>query len=296
MAIASSSAIACTAISCTAITDTTATQCEIDRDCRERFADRTRCIEGFCANGPPPAGCFDSEPPPPRIEAVVFSLEVWHATRGTPIPGVQLRRCAELDPECSTPLEVTGTDAAGIAHLTAPPATDGGARFFIEATRDGYVPTLYYIVDPWLDAASSMGFVIPLDMVTPAELMLYMRSGGIDYDPTLGLVVMTSTDCEGWPLPGVRFSADPLGPTTIPFLFRGLPFVVTSPTEVTDGVGRGGFANLASPMVGVRALHVDSDRVVGEWSVIARPGWWTEVRLAPSAAAVYAPKVNRLRL
>jgi hypothetical protein len=289
--LASSSTVACTALN-----DTSQTQCENHRECRDRFAHRSRCIDGFCVHGPPPLGCLDDEPAPPRGEAVVFILEIWHATRGMPIPGVEVRRCAELDPECSTPLEVTVTDAEGIALLTAPPETDDGDRFFVEATRDGYVPTLYYIAGPWIDASRTMIFRIPLDMVTPAELGLYMESGGIDYDPSLGLVVMTSTDCEGWALPGVRLTAEPLGTATAPFLFFGLPMAVTSGNELTDGSGRGGFTNLPSGIVGVTAVHVDSGRAVGERSVLVRPGWWTEVRLSPSAAIVYEPRVNRVRL
>jgi hypothetical protein len=289
MVLASSSTVACTAIN-----DTSQTQCDEDSDCRSRFAERARCVDEFCVPGPPPVGCFDSEPPPPRVEAATFLLEVWHASRATPLADVQLRMCSEDDHECSTPLQVVVTDTNGIAWLTAPPGTDGGDLFFVEATLEGYVPSIYYVARPWIEASAAMFVRIPLDMIRPVELSTYLEFGGIAYDPTLGLVVMSATDCEGLGLPGARFTADPLG-AAVPFHFHTLPVAVTSPTEVTDASGRGGFANVSPGLVRVRAVHADGDRLAGERVVLVRPGWWTDVRLSPAAGEVYDPRLFRMR-
>jgi hypothetical protein len=267
-------------LGCSLVTAPDRPQCEDDGDC-QRFAAGSTCTDGYCAPGETPFDCLDEPPPPLASVPIEFEVQVMRATTQAPLPGVSIRMCRVLDLGCTIPLGSGTSGEDGLVRLTAPPQTVANNQFYLEGTLDGYVPVLHYVSEILFTRPELVDVVrqTRFDMVTPGELVVFSRLGGLEYDDTLGFLFAAVHNCNGERLEAVSFEIDRSDATTGAFYFRDGQ--VVSSADRTDETGRGGFINVPEGSIRISAEHLGTGQIIFEQGALTRPGWWTSVPMIP---------------
>jgi hypothetical protein len=185
------------------------------------------------------------------------------------LPGVAVRPCALLDPQCTDGQDAAITDEGGRAEFNL--AGDFSGSF--ELRRDDLVPGALY---PGSLVAGESAVNFPAYGITPSvfEGLAELTDTHVDLgaDAGVGHAVVTVYDCQDHQASGVSLSYEKLGPQSVPFYFSdGLPVPV--PSEITtDSYGLGGAVNVPVGPLMVSATLASSTTPIGSIGLEIRPG------------------------
>lgn len=245
--------------------------------------------DGGAGDGPPATSadwsCLDAAPPsptlPPLLDVTFETLDVLSTnpivtagSRGgsdltvvsaTPLPGVSVRACSQLDPSCGADTPAVQSDDAGVARLTLAKDFAGVIQL---ARPDLLTGTVY--LGRFVDMAP--GYPLPMIKAQQAETLgqPYGFTFAEGPDAGLGHVFVTVYDCNDCHAPGVSFRFEPTAPTTRTFYLDSKTTLSVTDTA-TDTNGTGGAFNVPAGDVTVTAtfaaggetfrstkVHVDS--------------------------------------
>jgi hypothetical protein len=196
---------------------------------------------------------------------------------GSWLPGVAVRPCALLDPECLDAPKAVLTSDAGAAEL----ALTGDFAGFFDMRRPDLVPATLY---PGHLLAGQMAASVPAYGISPKEFRDLASSTAttVNLDPNggVGHVLVTIYDCQDHQASGVSLTYGGLGAQAVPFYFTGgLPS--TRETK-TDDYGIGGAINVPVGTLTVTATLASTTTEVGSTTFDVRPGAltfaWIRVR------------------
>lgn len=302
---------------CSVLFSTSKEQCATDDDCRARGAgfENARCsLESVCigatsvpdASAPQEAAAGDgaSDPfacatlpaeNPDQSRQVDMSIRYTDFSSGVPPTQMAVRVCSATDPQCNNPRTTAmgagpadGGPDSGTGWVT--PTTGGivtakvefGFEGFFEVRNSVYAPTYRYTSPPLRNPKNDFDQII-------------LRQSEIDYLSDLalgktnsydsvghGLVFLLANDCNRQPLAGVHFKLDD---TTVDPLTVAFYIINTSPSKEatkTDGLGRGGFINVAPGLHTFTAEFEDTKKRIGSSRIFVRAGAATTVAVLPS--------------
>jgi hypothetical protein len=290
--------VASAALACSLLVPVDDKQCASDTDCTARgpaFAHAV-CQDQVCvaaADGDAGGdagewGCLDDPPEMTSLSAnVTITFSIFDAvdpisTAGptggsdftvlayTPVPGITMEACNNLDPECAspaTPAEVT--DDGGHATFTVKDNFTG----FFRLTSNTTIPSRLYMGQHQADAST---FAPPAAILAPEEAMLLATALGktMDLDPDAGIghIFLFVYDCFDRHAPGVVFDlpVEDAGASYLPWYLRN-DFPDPTATE-TDSLGAGGAINVPSGDINVTGRLAGSNRLVGTASAVILPG------------------------
>jgi hypothetical protein len=193
------------------------------------------------------------------------------------LPGVTVRSCTLLDPDCRDAPDAGLTDDAGRVEFRLPADFAG----FFDLRRPDLVPTTLY---PGHLLAGQSAASFPVFDLAPIKLLDLATGAGttatLDIDAGVGHALVTVYDCQDHQASGVSIAYDNLGPRGMPFYFTGgLPDL--SETE-TDDFGLAGAFNVPVGALRATATLVSTGAEVGSASFDVRPGSltsaWIRVR------------------
>ncbi len=220
------------------------------------------CIPGF------------QPPMPVSGEPVSYHYRIELATSaGDPPPGLTVQLCALLDVACANPLPLDPPDATGSVFFELP----YGQVAYLDIDATELMPSRAYLPIPPV--------VLPpkekvIRVVRTNEFNAIVISSGQTYDPTRGVAIMLTQNCDDDRAAGVTLETASADGTTIPYYFAGqLPnFEVTQ----TDGQGAGGWVNLPVTTVQATARRASNGQLIGTASFASRPGGISYVPIGPS--------------
>jgi hypothetical protein len=206
--------------------------------------------------------------PTDRDQPFTFSVEVT-GDGGTMPRNLAARACANLDPECMTPVAPpSGFGSDGRVELELFQGFFG----FIEVTSDDTVPTLFFL--PEILTGDTVG--PPLRLISSAALQTIARLNDVEIDTARGHMALIVEDCAGARASDVKLTNDKGG---VGFYYlSGIPSQTIAQTAA-DGVG--GFVNLLPGAVSVRAELAADLREIAAKSMYVRPGWMTASVISP---------------
>jgi hypothetical protein len=193
------------------------------------------------------------------------------------LPGVAVRPCALLDPDCREAPEAGLTDDAGRAEFLLA----GDFAGFFDLHRRDLVPATLY---PGHLLTSQAVANLPVFDLTPMKFLDLTTSAGasvnLDADGGLGHALVTTYNCQDHQAAGVSIAYDNLGARGRPFYFsQGLPDLTATQT---DGFGQAGALNVPVGTLRATATLVSTGTEVGSTSFDVRPGSltsaWIRVR------------------
>jgi hypothetical protein len=250
-------------------------QCKTDADCTSRgpaFADSV-CEASVCKPKPKPDGfeCLDVPPEPPGAQSGTYTVNLFlrDTVSQEPKGGVKARACKRLDPECiSTTGDVT-TNADGRVSISLPAGFEGYLQF--EGTE---IATTLYFFDPPLSSDISELLVSVNSPMTAAGLV---QLTGATPNPDLGVVLVTTFDCEGAAASGVTVAPGAVGDAAKLFYVRnGLPDTTKTVTDET------GYAGIVNAMPGTASFtSTIDDLTIGSVTVQVKKGAQTLARITP---------------
>jgi hypothetical protein len=184
---------------------------------------------GACEAGPDWACVGHVTWPVAHTATVTLTVVVTDLESGSGLPGIQLRLCPNGDTDCATPLDggTVTTGDGGAVTLTLPAAFAG----YIEATGDpSYAPMLTYFYPPMAESLNSLQYQ-GIQLLSSNYVASLAAGVSVPLDPSLGILVAESADCDGQQGVGVSFGGTPLGDAAVPYyLLDGIP---TPPPEAT---------------------------------------------------------------
>jgi hypothetical protein len=202
-----------------------------------------------------------------------------------PLAGVDLRVCRFLDPACDHPFAQATTDDAGTAMLqvtaATPPVTGPDQNSYVQATRTGYLTTLFF----WQTPVSVERFepISILGLFTLGEAQA--ATGAVTYDPTRGIIYFFVLDCSrAYPnAPDVQVTLTVADggsdPAVRRFYGQTLDFTATK----TDDMGTGGFVNVPPGVAQLTATPLALDGgASSRATVLVREATMTWVYLPPT--------------
>jgi hypothetical protein len=192
---------------------------------------------------------------------------------GRVVPGLSVRACSQCDVECTSPLtEFEPVRSDGWIDVVLYEGFSG----FLEIQGDAIVPIVLSYPEPL--ALGREAYSTPVSALEKAVLTSLSVAGGVQQDPTLGLVALRTLDCQGDGALGVSYEIDRAG---APWYFvAGLPS--TAALETADS-GLGGFIN-ATPGVAVVSAELEGRglAIVPPASILVRARWMTGIRFVPT--------------
>jgi hypothetical protein len=206
-----------------------------------------------------PATAEKPEANPNRMITYELPIEDW--VDRSPIPGLNILKCATIDGACNMPLAapITPPDSR-TDQVVSVPLEEGFAGFLKFVSADGvtllpdgtpdvtnaYVPEAYYFGDTVFANRS----VQPNIQVLRTPVLLQVAQNiNIALDFASAIIVLRVFDCDGEPAAGARFTLNKPGE---PYTFQsGLPQTPDDSTDFipTDAQGQAGFANVAPGFV-----------------------------------------------
>ena len=192
---------------------------------------------------------------------------------GTPIPGASVRSCGTLDLTCKNPISSAIGDDGGLAPITVPAGFDG--YYEVDAGAN-YTPTILSRVPQRASEQALQG------MGSSQLYSLGAGLAGIQQDPNLSLAIVTASDCNSNPAPGVQFTVGAPGPNEqVAYLENNLPSKSATATEVT---GSALVFNVPSGTLTLTATIVGSTQPLRSVTALIRQGWVTFVQIRPDQA------------
>jgi hypothetical protein len=211
--------------------------------------------------------------PTDRNRPLSFSMRITDNVGNVP-QGLTARACSNLDPECMMSVtEVIPADPNGVIELTLYQGFFG----FLEILGTDIVSTLYFFPDVLTEDTEGP----TIRSITDPQLRALAALNGVQIDPARGHMALIVEDCAGARASGVELANDKGGITF--YYLAGIP---TNSQASTAADGVGGFVNLASGQVSVRAVLANARRdEVTAKSMYVRPGWMTVSVISPPVAA-----------
>jgi hypothetical protein len=153
-------------------------------------------------------------------------------------------------------------------------ASAGGGDAGMTFDSSAYMPTrIYYASTPIAGDFQDNWYLASFDTFT-LFTNIYKLSPP---DPSLGLAIVVTQDCNGQDLGGASVLVDSLGPTTLAFYFVNDQPVTTA--TMTDSSGYVGFLNL--PTGARRFTSSVGSKTVGSLTMYALPGTLSLAHLGP---------------
>jgi hypothetical protein len=195
---------------------------------------------------------------------------------GVPPAGLTVRLCALLDFGCVNPLPLD------------PPDADGNVLFELRADFEAFLEIDGMDLMPTRAHLPVTPVVIPpkekiIRAVTTAEFQQLVDASGQTYDPTRGIAVMLTVDCNDDRAAGVQLSTEDADATTVDYYFKN-QIPIFNATQ-TDDQGAGGWVNLPTGLVSGRATLASSLTAIGSASFNSRPGTISYVPIGPTPGA-----------
>ena len=213
-------------------------------------------------------------PVPEGDDPVAHNIRFEYATQaGVPPVGLSIKLCESLDVQCQMPISgIPQPDTNGAVIIEQPPSFRG----FVEATADDTMPSVVYLQPP---------VVLPpkenvIRIIRPTEFSAIVSAAGQTYDPTRGVGVVLTDNCNDDRSAGVALETLDGDDETVAFYFRG---TLPDPEATsTDKQGAGGYLNMPIQFITVRAKLFSTDQFIGETSFSSRAGTLTYVPLGPT--------------
>ena len=247
-------------------------QCSTDADCAARGPafEGAVCQMSMCHVATPWSCLEQPEPEKPTSGSYTTTFLVRDTVSQAPKVGVTARVCRRLDLACSEGISgVMTTDSTGHVSLVVPAAFEGYALF-----KDPAIATTLYFFDPAVRAD------LPDLMVsvhTPETAAGIAGLTGVEPSSSLGMALVTTFDCFGAPVAGVRVAAENVGSGAKTFYIRnGLP---ATAAVVTDATGYSGIVN-AMPGTATFSAWLD-DLAIGSVTVQVQAGALTILHIVP---------------
>ncbi len=186
---------------------------------------------------------------------------------GAWLPGVSVRVCAVLDPDCQNAPKAVLTSEAGIAEFDL----TGDFAGFFDLRRSDLVPATLY---PGHLLAGQKTASVPAYGIRPTAFQDLAMSAGttviLGADAGVGHAVVTIYDCQDHQAQGVSLTYSPSDPRAVPFYFNGgLP---SADATETDGYGLAGIVNVQTGTLMVKATLAANMTPVGSATFDVRPG------------------------
>jgi hypothetical protein len=265
-------------LGCSVIVDANRVQCSTDSDCSARGAEfaSSVCVQSFCQESAAWA-CLGDTPvaPPASTEQFRVSFLVRDAVSQKPKTGLSVRLCRKLDVECMDALSsVVSVDEQGNAAFQVEGGFAGYARF--EGADS--VPGMYFFNPPV--AKDTMDIAVQLS--SPATVAGLAALTGVTPDSTRGIVLLSVLNCTGAPASGIVLESN-LGADQGKIFYSkaGIP---DGQATMTDKAGYGGIVNAIPGAVTISALVGDSQKRVGEVTVLVQPGTQTMTKLVANGS------------
>lgn len=261
-------AVTAGSLSCSVLIDTKTRQCDVPADCArlgEAFANST-CEDNVCkAQASTPQGCV--EPTPSSEPVVTLSFNVSFATPPSKPQPFTIQACGRLDPDCRAPLsEPVEVPYGTLAEIRVPTGFAG----LLEIENADGLPALEFLGRPIVEDTRGYDLIVP----TQATVDLLLALTQQEYDPSQGILVITTRDCDRRPLAGVQVTNTQGG---VGFYFQGMLPQKTF-TETT-AEGAAGFVNVPAGLVSVGATY--GGKPMTPNSSISRGGWISYVEVFP---------------
>jgi hypothetical protein len=212
----------------------------------------------------------------PTRELTLALVDAFGLTQ--PVTGATVKLCAQVGAACDG-LDEQVTDDQGVVKIVDDTQTLNGIALngYLEVSSPNIYPTIIQWGFPLVEIEGILSTPIPV--FTSAELSNLLASfGGVD--ATRGMIAVGAVDCLGDNSPGVRFSADGLGPDSLLVYLYELYPTLTGPT---DQQGAAIFNNVPAP--GFYDISATPDALGMRSSlqhVAVRAGWLTEVLMMPT--------------
>ena len=157
---------------------------------------------------------------------VTLTADVDNYLTALPVTDATVRVCAVGDTGCSSPIVTGNTDDAGTVTLTGPvfPMRE---LFYIDVTSPSITELIQFDVAP----ESALQFRFPATTVPPGELVTVASVAQVTLDQTRGVVDVLMHDCRLAPAPGVTFSIDPAGSSTLVYNKGNIPDPTATATD-----------------------------------------------------------------
>ncbi len=163
--------------------------------------------------------------------------------------------------------------------MTGPQADDGGeatvvvpqsfSGFFSFTGASAIEPTLLY---PGNLLAGESTFAPPVTALKPSELPLVAQALNTTVDPNAGIAFVTAYDCFDRCAPGVAFSANGLGATSVQWYTGNVGGLPSTTMQETATEGAGGILNLPPGEITVTAALTATKRLFATATVAVKPG------------------------
>jgi hypothetical protein len=204
----------------------------------------------------------------------------------SPIPGAIVKFCRNVDLGCKEPLlsadATTDENGNATADITRPFAGYVSVEKPFDpdlGTDDQYVPAYYYLN---FSALTDPAAVIPIQVVTVGLRKQLIESGlQSQHWEDRGIILLHGLTCDTTPAAGLAFTLDEADDVTDVWYERG--GVPRKDLKVTQRGGYGGFINVPSQLVTVRATVLATNREVNNMAMFVRPNAITYGRLMPQA-------------
>lgn len=283
---------------CTAVVNDVTEYCSTTADCASRGGgyENSVCRDGLCR-----AVAAVTPPPPPddgpwscvgKVEykepmglSVGVNLRLIDPISGGPLPGLAVKPCGRLDPNCTMPLTgEVATDALGSARLvvsTVAATSDiPGFSGYFDISGEGRIPNLFFVVPPVV-ADHEANFPVP----APEQAAAFTAILGQAQLPDRSTVIVIAKNCLSAPTPGLTLRVLEGDNDTRAYYAEG---VAPSPSATqTSASGIVFILNVKPGNATLSATLVSTGQEVARSSVLTRSGGVTTVELEPTPLLEY---------
>ncbi|HVH45999.1 MAG TPA: hypothetical protein VM925_26805 [Labilithrix sp.] len=215
--------------------------------------------------------CLGSVPPAPNVERrvpVQQSMRLVSWGTGTPLSGLPVKACSQLDVQCGNPFGGTSTqtDTNGRVDLVLYSGFRGYLDFAPSTSTPSLLPGIVYFV-PIPDKNATDGALVSHALLHTADLESIAATGGNPIAAEYGHFAFRAVDCQGNGAAGVTVVAETVTDKTFSVYMDSSGTPVSTGSTSTDG--RGVFVNLPSGSIGMTLMR-DGKRI-GMSNVIIRP-------------------------
>lgn len=249
--------------------------CVTQGDCLEDYT----CWHGLCLSDPI-WGCLSVPSSGEPFDVPVdVSLALLDAVTEAPVAGATVRLCARSDTDCAMPLRTGSTDGQGRVELSI-------ADEYIELEAAGYRST---IASSLHSLEVTTAGVVPLDVhfdiFSISDFSSLAVGTGVVPDPQRGDVEVIIRDCLYESAAGARVALGASDPgTVLRYLVNDLPSTVADETDTASGSAI--YFNAPPGLPSVSATLAASGEPIGGETVIVRPGWLSQVTIAPPGVRI----------
>ncbi len=204
--------------------------------------------------------------------SVPLHLRLYDALTGAPAAKVIVTVCLSSDVACVSPSSAQETDDDGVVTLDLPTPRH---RFFDHLRIEGedWFPTIVQFGYPIVRET-----VVPLPIVTDANVRGSIFISGVNPDETRGLLQLRMYGCSGVPMRDVSFTSSKADADSRTWYYDGQTVQFDSLTKTTT-YGNGGIINVGEGLNEVTAMR--GGEVVARTNAPVRSGFLTIVLLAP---------------